>query len=132
MKNEIIEFAEKYIRFIRDETISECLSQLRNNTSPCSKRWKKSLQTGDINDIGQELIPDIVDNALAGVLDAIDNGRIKLKYISDSNVEVDLCQEGLCEMTGYYMSSNNGWRQNFSNQRINDDFSDLNLDFLSE
>jgi len=70
------------------------------------------------------MIPDSIDEAVFQLLHAIDEGLLRLKYVSDSGREVDLRIEGGGELAGWYMMSG-GWRAMFSNERFVDDFSDL-------
>lgn len=70
------------------------------------------------------VVPDAVDETVFSLLQAIDQGLLKLKYVSSSGREIDLAEEGLGELSGWYMGSG-GWRAMFSEERYVDDFSDL-------
>jgi len=70
------------------------------------------------------VIPDAVDEAVFGILQAIDQGLLRLKYMSSSGREVDLTEEGQGELSGWYMGSG-GWRAMYSAERFVDDFADL-------
>ena len=58
------------------------------------------------------------------LLHAIDQGVLRLKFVSSTGREVDLTEEGKGELSGWYMGSG-GWRAMFSEERYVDDFADL-------
>jgi len=70
------------------------------------------------------VVPDVVDEAVFSLLRAIDEGALRLKFMSSSGREVDLTEEGLGELAGWYMGSG-GWRAMFSEERYVDDFANL-------
>lgn len=70
------------------------------------------------------VIPDVVDEAVFSVLQAIDRGSLRLKYVAMNGREVDLTDAGLGEMSGWYMGSR-GWRAMYSTERFFDDLADL-------
>ena len=70
------------------------------------------------------MIADAVDETVCGVLQAIDHGLLRLKYVSSGGREVDLTEEGQGELTGWYIGSG-GWRALYSAERFVDDFADL-------
>ena len=61
-------------------------------------------------------IPDCVDSTLFELLDAIDNGRIKLQFVASDGTVVDLEAAGEGEMDGWYLGED-GWRDWYSNER---------------
>jgi hypothetical protein len=44
------------------------------------------------------VIPDVVDDAVFSLLHAIDEGFLRIKFVSSSGKEVDLTEEGLGEL----------------------------------
>lgn len=119
---EIEEFAEILVRQVRDAAIRNCDGLLQPNAgSPAGKRWRgTSLEPESL----RIFIPDAVDEAIFSLLNAIDQGLLRMKFITSTGREVDLADEGLCELAGWYMGSG-GWRAMFSGERFVDDFADL-------
>lgn len=119
---EIEEFAQILVRQVRDAAIRNCDALLLPQAgSPVARRWR---QLGaSPSEIGV-VIPDAIDEAVFSVLQAIDQGLLRLKYVSRSGREIDLTEEGLGELSGWYMGSG-GWRAMYSQERYVDDFSDL-------
>jgi hypothetical protein len=70
------------------------------------------------------VIPDAVDETVFNLLHAIDQGALRLRYVTSDGRQVDLTEEGLGELAGWYMGSG-GWRALFSAERYVDDFADL-------
>ena len=70
------------------------------------------------------MIPDAVDETVFSLLRAIDQGLLRMKFVGSSGREVDLTEEGLGELSGWYMGSG-GWRARYSKERFVDDFADL-------
>jgi hypothetical protein len=56
------------------------------------------------------------------LLHAIDDGLLRIKYVTADGKEIDLGREG--ELAGWYMGSD-GWRAMYSKERFVDDFADL-------
>jgi hypothetical protein len=120
--SEIEEFARILVRQVRDVAVRNCDALLQPQaSSPVARRWKGlDASSGDLG----TMIPDAIDEAVFSMLQAIDQGLIRLKYVSSAGREVDLTEEGLGELSGWYMGSG-GWRAMFSGERFADDFSDL-------
>jgi hypothetical protein len=120
---EIEEFARVLIKEVRDRTIVNCDSQLKESSnSPNAKRWRE-LNVKHNTDLVKAVIADCVDLAIANFLSAIDHGSLNLKFVSSDNHEVDLTKAN-DELTGWYMGSGE-WREKFSKERYFDDFKDL-------
>lgn len=119
---EIEEFAQTLVRQVRDTTIRNCNALLQSQAdSPVARRWKGlGVSSSDLGVV----IPDAVDEAVFSILHAIDQGLLRLKYVSSNGREIDLTEEGLGELSGWYMGSG-GWRAMYSAERHVDDFSDL-------
>jgi len=119
---EIEEFAKTLVRQVRDASVSNCDNLLTPQArSPVALRWKGlAASPSDLRTV----VPDAVDQTMFCLLYAIDQGELRLKFVSDSGREVDLTEEGRGELAGWYMGSG-GWRAMFSEQRYVDDFADL-------
>lgn len=124
---EIEEFAQLLMRDVRDRGIRDCdnLASPRG-AGPIARRWREAADAAGGTIPAAVAIPDCVDQAIANLLRAVDDGTIRLQYVSKSGKVVDLTQEGLGELTGWFMGSD-GWRAKYSKQRYVDDFADLKL-----
>lgn len=119
---EIEEFARALVRSVRDASVRNCDVLLQPNAgAPVARRWKA---LGCSAEALATITPDAVDETVFNLLVAIDQGLLRLKFVSDSGREVDLTEEGGGELAGWYMGSG-GWRAMFSEERFVDDFSDL-------
>ena len=65
-----------------------------------------------------------MDETIFSLLQAIDQGLLRLKFVTSTGREIDLTDEGLAELSGWYMGSG-GWRGMFSEERYVDDFADM-------
>ncbi len=119
---EIEEFARTLVLHVRDTAIRNCDALLQPHAgSPAARRWQSlDAKAPDL----RVLIPDVVDEAVFSVLQAIDQGLLRLKFVSSTGQEVDLTEEGQGELSGWYMGSG-GWRAMFAAERFVDDFADL-------
>ncbi len=70
------------------------------------------------------MVPDIVDLVVFHIFNAIDEGSLRLKYVSSSGREVDLTEVGLGELGGWYMGGD-GFRERYAKERFVDDFAAL-------
>lgn len=119
---EIEEFARTLVQQVRDAAIRNCDALLQPQAgSPGARRWKGL--DADSSDL-RVVIPDAVDEAVFSVLQSIDQGLLRLKYVSSSGREVDLTEAGQGELSGWYMGSG-GWRAMYASERFVDDFADL-------
>ena len=121
---EIEEFARIIIEQVRDASIR---SNDRTLTEQhvVAKRWKKAATSGSPDVLAKTLIPDVVDDTIFYLLHAIDDGLLKLSFTASNGKTIDLSAEGLSEMAGEYMGSDDGWRAKYAKERFVDDFSDL-------
>ncbi len=111
------DFARDLIKGVRDIAIANCDAlSLAHAKSPAALRMKKIASQSVI----EAIVPDIVDQTLFALLDAIDQGLIPLSYRSPNGSLVDLTAEGKGELGGWYMGSG-GWRAEYSSARFNDD-----------
>lgn len=113
------EFGQRLMKHVRDAAVKSCDQQLQpDSRSPVAKRWRDHHHAPGV------LIPDCVDETLFHLLNAVDQGLIKLSFLSKTGEMVDLNVEGLSELAGAFMASG-GWRAEYSSERSSDDFNDL-------
>ena len=120
---EIEEFAKLLVNHVRDASIQSS-DNILDATHVIAKRWRSAGRHGDLKSIAKTLIPDIVDNTIFNLLDAIDNGALKISFKASNGKVVNLPEDGLWELAGWYMGSDS-WREKYSKERFTDDFSDL-------
>ena len=121
---EIEEFAKMLVQEVRDSAISSCDVLLRPNAAgPTAKRWKEAA-AGDPESFAKVIIPDVVDDTVFQLLQAIDGELVKLSFTASNGKTVDLTAEGLSELAGWYVGIP-GWRSMYSQERFIDDYSDL-------
>jgi hypothetical protein len=120
MRPEIEEFARLLVQHVRDEAIQSCDVQTRPDVQgPEAKRWRAAgVNRADV------VIPDVVDDTIFFLLNAIDQGDLHLVFVSADGTKVDLTEDGLSELGGWYMGSE-GWRHMYSKERFVDDAADL-------
>jgi hypothetical protein len=125
MTLEIEEFARTLVRAVRDSAVQSSDRQLLPTArSPVAKRWAGSANEKAPTDFARVLIPDVVDETIFYLLQAIDQGSLRIAYTAANGKVVDLTAEGLGELSGWFMGSD-GWRVKYSKERFTDDFSDL-------
>lgn len=124
--SEIQEFAKSLIERVRDVSIRSCDQALNpNSNDPVAKRWRQAARVqNDLKGIGSVLIPDVVDDVIFNLLDAIDNGHLELMFTASNGKRINLKKDGSGELAGWYMGSG-GWPAMYSKERSTDDFSDL-------
>lgn len=116
---EIEEFAKVLVREVRDRAVKGCDLNLRPGArSRTAVRWREAgITAGSQTNV---LIPDSVDAAVFFLLNAIDQGVLRLQYTTAEGNVVDLSRDGLGELSGWYMGSE-GWRAMFSEERHEDE-----------
>jgi hypothetical protein len=124
MSAAIEEFAKILVREVRDNAVRSCDALLQPNAgSAAAQRWK---ELGVKPSEFKIVIPDLVDEVVFSLLNAIDLGSLRLKFVSSDASEVDLLTEGQSELAGWYMMSG-GWRR-YSAERFFDDLADMDSD----
>lgn len=122
---EIEEFAKIIVQRVRDATIQSSDRELQPSAgSPVAKRWREAARDGTAETVANVLVPDIVDDTLFYLLQAIDQGLLRISFSASNGKIVDLGAAGLGELSGWYMGSG-GWRAMYAKERFVDDFSDL-------
>lgn len=114
---EIEEFAKKLIQTVRDRAIRSCDQALQPNAGdPIAKRWKRFRAPPEEV---KRIVVDTVDEVLFCLLNAIDNSELNISYTAENGKPVNLPEEGLSELAGWYVSLE-GWRAEFSSERFFD------------
>src|SRR5262245_4497535 len=104
------EFGRTLVEHVRDETVEWCdiIMQPDVRNSAKARRWRAAMDLRDPGMITKVLVPDIVDSVICNLLEAIDNGAIGLTFRSKAG-EVDLTEDGLGELEGWYMAESDSW-----------------------
>ncbi len=125
MTPEIEEFAKAIVELVRDASIQSSDMVLRPTVdAPVAKRWRAAARDETSTGFARVMIPDIVDDTIFYLLQAIDEGSLRMAFTGSNGRAVDLTAEGHGELAGWYMGSG-GWRAMYSKERFVDDFSDL-------
>jgi hypothetical protein len=122
---ELAEFAKLLIQHVRDAAIEDCDRLLKpQSLSNVAERWRKAAQSGPVT-LAKEAIPDIVDTTLFWLLDAIDEGWLKLTYTAENGkiFELNDCDPGL--LGGWMHAGQEGWIREYSKQRWIDDHPEM-------
>jgi hypothetical protein len=123
--NELDSFAELLVRHVRDRSIEVCDHHAAGNMrGPSGLRWDDALQLSAGEAIA-ELIPDIVDEVVFELLNAIDNDVLPLALLGGHTEPTALNDVGLGEMAGWYASGE--WPRRFSSARWSNLLGDLKL-----
>lgn len=122
---EIEEFARVLVQHVRDAAIQSSDRRLQaESRSPVAKRWRKAARGATPEAFARTIIPDIVDDAIFFLLQAIDQELLALNFGASNGNMIDLPTDGLGELSGWFMGSP-GWRAMYAKERFNDDVSDL-------
>ena len=125
MTPEIEEFAQKLVEFVRDASIQSNDADLRPHAAnPVAKRWRQATHGEQARELAKVMSPDVIDDTIFYLLQAIDQGSLPLAFISANSKTINLTAEGDGELSGWYMGSG-GWRAMYSKEQFADDFSDL-------
>lgn len=121
MKNDLREEFAKALLQIRDRAIQDADIILANSRlgkrTTTATRWHEA---ADSESYAQVVIADSVDTAFFVLLDAIDNEVLKLRFVSSSGEELDLCESQ--EMAGDFITDmDDGWRSRFAKERVRPD-----------
>lgn len=113
-------FAEQLVRFVRDRAIANCKARLGGQASSAiATRWKDVIATSETKAISEVIVADSVDETIFCLLNGIDTGDLKLLYRSSDGRISDLMAEGLGELAGWYVGSDN-WRDQYSSEKSTD------------
>ncbi len=125
---ELQEFAERLVRLVRDRSIVAC-DRLATGESRgvLGERWHDVLVSDVARHALTALIPDIVDQVLFELLNAVDNGDLPLGWRGADHSFVALEEIGYGEMSGWLMMGAGGWLERLSTQRFFDPHANLHL-----
>jgi hypothetical protein len=122
MDRDIQEFAKLLVQLVRDEAIHSGDFLLESHArGPVARRWQNAATQQSPLEFARTIIPDIVDGAVFSLLNAIDDGSLKLMFAAPNDTQIDLTEDGLGELAGWYLGSD-GWRATYSKERFVDDF----------
>src|SRR5207245_552697 len=99
---ELERFAQLLMTLVRDRAIGEADRLARGAVvGPSGKRWRALMAERPSEEVLLEVIPEIVDQTLFQLLDAIDNGALPLAWRSEDGSEIALQDLGSMEMAGW-------------------------------
>lgn len=125
MSTPLDEFAQRLIASVRDPAIRSCDALAKGSVGGVlGERWQLLLRSANAPEAIQELLPDIVDQVLFHLLDAIDNDRLPLALL-DGVTFRSLEELGQGEMGGLLAMGEGGWIDKFSTQRHFDSLAGL-------
>jgi hypothetical protein len=113
LNRDLNRFAELLIHQVRDQPIRICdrLAAGRMH-GPDGERWRSVLADRDARAAVTELIPDIVDQVLAHLLNALDQGDLPLAWRGTDGECVDLYDLGRSEMAGWLFGDDyDSWQE---------------------
>jgi hypothetical protein len=115
--NYLRQFGERLVRLVRDRSISASDWRLAGG-DPVGQRWAQLIPNDDARRAMAAIIPDIVDQVLFELLNAIDNDELPLAWRTTDGSFADLSELGAGEMAGWLMGKAPSWRHDFSTERI--------------
>ncbi len=120
---EVEEFGKELVELVRDLAIRSSDVMLRPDTKgPTAKRLREAAQNCTPVEFAKLVVPQVVDDAVFYLLDAIDNEHIKLSFTASNGKTVDLYTEGHAELGGWYLGK---WIEKYTKERYVDDTADL-------
>jgi hypothetical protein len=122
-------FAELLVRLVRDQAIAACDRLAAGEVrGPRGEYWQARTADPAARDLASALIPEVVDEVLFQLLDAVDNGQLPIAWRSTEDGSwVSLEELGQGEMAGWVTMGKGGWLDSFSGQRYVDHLGDLHL-----
>jgi len=116
---EIEEFAKTLVETVRDAAIRASDLLLDPNAKgPTAKRWRQAMKNGTPAAFAKVVIPEVVDGTIFYLLHAIDEGTLKLAFADSKGKTVDLENEGLGELAGWYAGGD--WPSQYSRERFHE------------
>jgi hypothetical protein len=124
---ELERFGQLLMSHVRDQAIvaADRLAQ-GQMVGPDGDRWRALLSNEISRSAVIELIPDIVDQVLFALLNAVDNDHLPLGWRQHDGTFAALEELGQREMGGWLMGD--GWHGRYSSQRYFDPHPDLRLE----
>ena len=121
------EFAKNLMIYVRDRAIRDCDNRLKWAADENRiERWRKVIDENSTSECAKNIIPDIVDSAIFYLLFSIDEGALDLTFHQANGEALRLKDVGRSELAGW-TSGAEGWTNEYSKERYNDDFADLKL-----
>jgi hypothetical protein len=118
------EFGKILVEWVRDNAIRSSDRRFGSDgATVVAKRWREASRNGATEEFVKVLIPDVVDDTIFYILQAIDQGVLKLSFRGPGGRVVNLANEGLGKLARTYMTD---WRVMYTKERYADDFSDPN------
>jgi hypothetical protein len=114
------EFARLVMRFVRDDAVRSADALFTNNART-GRRWREIVATAAPADAIREVIPDIVDQAVDCLLDAIDQELLPLYFRLGEGEPVELCGANDTPMLAWYGGGSDSWLARFAEERYHDD-----------
>lgn len=110
-------FAKMLIEAVRDPAVrsADMNADPRVKAFP-AQRWRDAMALGADAAV-QEAVPDAVDEAIFHLLSAIDQGVLKLRWTTPDGDEIDLTDEGLGELAGWFVGLE-AWRGRYCQERF--------------
>ena len=128
---ELDRFARLLIELVRDRAIIACDQLARGTTrGPGGERWRRVVAEESAHDALESLTPEIVDQTLFQLLDAIDNNLLPLLWEAADGSHLTLRELGRWELAGRLAGGE--WPRRFSAERFHDYWKDLRLDVEPE
>jgi hypothetical protein len=125
----IEEFGKLLVEKVRDVVIQNCDRRLRPDAkSVVAKRWREVMRHATPESLVKEIIPDIVDDTISGLLGAIDQELLQLSFTASSGETVNLVSvaRDYGELSGSYgPGTTSGWVAQHSKERFAPDLFDL-------
>ena len=117
LNEKLNDFGKILVRDVRDAAIRACDINCQPSAQSIeAKHWRK-LGIENSIPLARAMIPECVDAAVFFLLNAIDQGTLRLQFIADDGSTVDLTRESLGELAGWYFVDD-GFRAAFSEERI--------------
>ena len=117
------EFGRLFVE-IRDKEIRFCDSIFKDSNSPnteIARRWQKIREENGYEAMIEMMIPFIFDHAIMSILEAIEQGKIRFLYTSQTNgIQIDVSEEGRNNLALLYKAKD-GWLSRYAKQRIVDE-----------
>jgi hypothetical protein len=124
--DELREFARRLVHLVGDRAIAACdrlaAGEMRGARG---EHWRSVVADATVRHALTGVIPDVIDEVLFELLNAIDNNELPLGWQRADSSFVALEELGKGEMAGWLTMGAGGWIEEFSTQRFNDYSVDL-------
>lgn len=118
IRPEIEHFAKALVELVRDPAINAGEMSIRSRNLS-GLRWRAAAESGGVEEAVRAAWIEAVDDAIAQLLFAIEEGQLRLKLETPDGDDVDLQAAGNGEMVGWYMApAEYSWRAKYSKHRV--------------